>query len=114
MERHIGAGGVGGWAALPLRVILGLGIAAHGAQKLFAWCGGPGLHGVEHFFGKLGVPAPMVSGPFVAGLELFGGLLLVVGLLTRPVALLLAIEMVVAVLLVHLPNGFFVDKGGAE
>jgi putative oxidoreductase len=81
-----------------LRVGAGLLFMAHGAQKLFGWFGGFG--GVE------GATAPLVSQFGVAGiLELVGGGLIALGMLTRPVAFLLAIEMVVAYFQVHAPRG---------
>ena len=59
----------------------------------------------------MGVPAPEVTGPLVAIVELVAGAALLVGLLTRLVAIPLAIDMLAAILLVHAPNGFFVPMG---
>jgi putative oxidoreductase len=80
-----------------VRVLGGLLFMEHGAQKLFGFFGGMG-----------GGTVPLVSQMGLAGvLEFFGGLLIVLGLLTRPVALLLAAEMVIAFSQAHLPRGGF-------
>jgi putative oxidoreductase len=90
-----------------LRVVLGGLIAAHGAQKLLVY----GLGSISRAFGHMGVPLPGVVGPAVVLLELVGGLALVAGVLTRPVATALAVDMLCAILLVHLKNGLFLPGG---
>lgn len=62
----------------------------------------------------MGVPAPELMAPFVAGLEFIGGLALIVGLLSKPIAVLLVADMIGAAFLVHLPQGFFATDGGFE
>ena len=99
MSRH--------WGITILRVMVGIVFLAHGGQKVFVY----GFSGVQGAFGQMGIPMPTVMGPFVALLELVGGLLLVVGVGTRWVSILLAIEMAVAVLKVHLSHGFFLPGG---
>jgi putative oxidoreductase len=96
-----------------LRVTAGLLLVPHGAQKLFGWFGGYGVDATGQFFAtKLGLPASLA---LVAGLiEFAGGLALAFGLLTRPVAALVAGLMAVAVVHVHLAAGFFWTSGGYE
>ena len=88
---------LGRWTHAILRVGAGVLFMQHGLQKLFGVFGG---------MGSPGVTAPIMSQMGVAGvLELFGGCLLVLGLLTRPVAAILVVEMIVAYFLAHFPRG---------
>ncbi|RYU67741.1 DoxX family protein [Aliivibrio finisterrensis] len=103
-----------GFNTLALRIPVGIIFMAHGAQKLFAWFGGYGLSGTGQFFESIGL-APGVAMAFLAGsAEFFGGLFIILGLLTRPSALVLAFTMLIAIVSVHLPNGLFMSNGGYE
>ena len=93
-----------------IRVIVGIAFFAHGWQKVFTF----GFEGTGGFFESLGIPAAGFFAIVVSLLELLGGLALILGIGTRIVGLLLAIDMLVALLVVHLPNGFFVSENGYE
>ncbi len=97
-----------------VRITTGLLLMPHGAQKLFGWFGGHGLEATGQFFaGSMGME-PGIVFAFLAGfVEFFGGLALVLGLLTRPAALGVAVLLGVA-MTVHIPNGFFWSAGGYE
>jgi len=95
-----------------LRLVLGVVFFAHGAQKMLGWFGGYGFHGTMGFFEHLGMPAPV--GFLVICIEFFGGLGLIVGLLTRIAALGIGVEMIGAIFMLHLPNGFFMNWAGNQ
>jgi putative oxidoreductase len=98
------------WAPLLLRISLGVIFFAHGAQKLLGWYGGYGLAASRGFFENvLGISAPLFY--LAAFTEFLGGILIVIGLLSRMWALGYFIEMLVAVFKVHLPVGFFMNWG---
>jgi putative oxidoreductase len=88
-----------------LRIVTGLVFAAHGYQKFFMMH----IEGVTGFFTGLGVPLPGISAILVASLELVGGLAFAAGIFTRPLGLLLALDMAGAIFFFH--TGFFVPKG---
>ena len=103
-----------GAAALILRVPVGLILSAHGAQKLFGWFGGNGLAGTAGWLSSMGMEPGLLMAILAGGAEFFGGLALVLGLLTRPAALVAAFTMLVAIFSVHIGNGLFAADGGYE
>ena len=99
---------------LLLRVVFGLMMAAHGAQKLFGWFGGHGLNGTSAFMEGLGFrPGPLFA-TMAAGSEIVSGLLMFLGLLGPVGPALMVSVMVVAAISVHWKNGLFAAAGGIE
>jgi putative oxidoreductase len=96
-----------------LRLILGVVFVAHGAQKLFGWFGGGGVNGTGDFMASLGlnpgVPMGLLSG---AG-EMIGGILLLLGVLVPVAAVLLTVDMLVAIVFRTSKLGF-INGGGVE
>ena len=92
---------------LILRIAVGIVFLMHGGQKLFVF----GFAGVTGAFGQMGAPFPAVTGPLAAIVEFLAGGALVIGLLTRLAAFGLAIDMLGAIILVHLKGGFFLPSG---
>ena len=93
-----------------LRLALGIIFIAHGGQKLFGWFGGRGLEATVTGFTGMGIPAPLAYlGAFT---EFFGGIAVIIGLLSRLASLGLAIIMLTAMALVHAKNGFFMNSPG--
>jgi putative oxidoreductase len=99
---------------LIVRLVVGLTLAAHGAQKLFGWFGGPGRAGTAGFFGNLGFRRPAAMAVLAGAGELGGGVLFAAGLLTPLAAIAIAVVMLTAIWTVHLRNGFFSTAGGYE
>jgi putative oxidoreductase len=90
-----------------LRLVVGIVFIAHGGQKLFVF----GLDGVAGGFAQMGIPGAAIAGPLTAFVELFGGLALVAGLLTRLAGVGLSITMLGAIFFAHISAGFFAPKG---
>ncbi|MEP6561885.1 MAG: DoxX family protein [Nakamurella sp.] len=97
-------------ALLIARVALGVVLIAHGWQKFFTF----GISGVTASFEQMGIPFAGAAAIFAAMVELVGGILLIVGLAVPLVGLLVAIDMIGALLLAHATNGVFVETGGFE
>src|SRR3712207_2186784 len=92
------------WGLTVLRIVTGIIFVMHGWQKIAMF----GLAGFTGFLTELGVPAPGIAAVIVIAVEVVGGLALILGLGTRWVAIPLALDMLVALLTVHLAAGFFV------
>jgi putative oxidoreductase len=98
------------WGIALLRVVTGIIFLMHGQQKLFEF----GIGGVTGMMTGLGVPAPGLMAIMVTLVELVGGIALILGAFTRIAAILVAADVLVALFLIHLPNGFFASNGGVE
>jgi len=101
-------------SALPLRLIAGILFVAHGAQKLFAWFGGYGLEGTGQWMESIGLAPGYLMALMAGSVEFFGGILLIIGFLTRPTSFVLAITMLVAIFTAHIDNGLFMSNNGYE
>ncbi len=96
-----------------VRLVLGVVFFAHGAQKMLGWFGGYGFKGTMGFFTQmLHIPAAFAFLAICA--EFFGGIGLILGLLTRIAAFGITVNMLVAIFVVHLPNGFFMNWTGQQ
>jgi putative oxidoreductase len=93
-----------------LRIVAGFLFAAHGWQKFNEFT----IAGTQAAFAQMGVPAANLAAPVIATLELVGGVALILGVLTRVFAALLAVNMLGALFLVHAPAGIFAATGGYE
>jgi len=91
-----------------LRLVLGVVFFAHGAQKMLGWFGGYGFSGTMGYF-TMALGLPYILGVLAICAEFFGGISLILGLLGRVGALGILVNMVVAVLMVHRPNGLFMN-----
>jgi putative oxidoreductase len=101
------------YAITILRLVLGCVFFAHGAQKMLGWFGGYGFSGTMGFFThQMGIPAPFAFLAICA--EFFGGLGLILGLLGRIAAFGIICNMLVAVVMVHIHNGLFMNWAGNQ
>jgi putative oxidoreductase len=101
-------------APIALRLVAGIIFVAHGAQKLFGWFGGYGLEGTGQWMASIGLEPGYFMALMAGSAEFFGGLFLLVGLLTRATGAVLSVTMVVAIFSVHFENGLFMSNNGYE
>jgi putative oxidoreductase len=101
-------------ALLIARLFVGLGLAAHGAQKLFGWFGGGGVNKTGEFFVKLGWNQGRFFATGAGVGEFGGGILVALGFLGPFGPALMILVMLVAAFTVHIHNGFFLAKNGWE
>jgi len=104
---------VSGLAYPLMRFVTGAFLVPHGGQKLFGWWGGD-INGTAGYFSKVGLEPALPLAYLVGCTEFIGGICIAIGLFTRIAAAGVVIQMAVAVLAVHLVNGFFWTKGGFE
>ena len=103
-----------GFDTLALRIPAAIIFIAHGAQKLFAWFGGYGLEGTGQWMASIGLEPGYQMALLAGSAEFFGGIALLIGLMVRPAALVLAVTMLVAIYSVHFVNGLFMSANGYE
>lgn len=103
-----------GFDTLAIRLAAGVIFTAHGAQKLFGWFGGYGLEGTAGWMASIGLEPAYLLALMAGSAEFFGGLFLILGLLVRPSAIVLALTMIVAIVTVHLEHGLFMSNNGYE
>jgi putative oxidoreductase len=94
------------------RLALGIVFFAHGAQKMLGWFGGAGFSKTMSEMAQM--KTPTVVALFAILVEFFGSLSLLLGLLSRLAALAIIVEMIGAVLTVHIHNGFFMNWMGNQ
>ena len=99
---------------LAVRLVLGLLMAAHGAQKLLGWFGGHGLGATAGFFEQLGFRPGRLFAALAAGTEVASGLLVALGLLGPVGPALMLSVMIVAAVSVHWQHGVFAQQNGIE
>ena len=107
-------GAVSGLGYPLIRFFTGLILMPHGAGKLFGWFGGRGIEGTAAGLAKLGLEPALPLAYVLGSTEFFGGLLVAIGLLTRPAAIGIVTIMAVAISEVHFANGFFWGDRGFE
>jgi putative oxidoreductase len=100
------------YAALVMRLFLGIVFFGHGAQKVLGWFGGHGAGATIQGFSKMGLP-PVVT-VLVMAAEFGGAILLILGFLTRLAAIGVSCVMVAAILMVHAKVGFFMNWAGTQ
>ena len=103
-----------GVGLLVARLVLGLLMAAHGAQKLFGWFGGYGLNATGEFMVQLGFPSGRAFASAASVGEIASGLLVALGLLGPVGPAIMISVMIVAAVTVHLKNGVFATSNGIE
>ena len=103
-----------GFGLTVVRILVGIIFVAHGSQKLFGAFGGYGLEGTGQYMASLGLTPGYLMALLSGSAEFFGGLGLVVGLLARPAAVVLAATLVVAIFSVHISHGLFMANNGYE
>jgi len=100
-------------AATVIRIVLGLVLFPHGAQKLLGWFGGFGFKGTMGFFTET-VHLPWIIGFGVIMIEFFGSLMLIAGIASRFIALLVIVNFIGIIFTSHIANGFFINWLGNQ